>query len=239
MPGDGRLGQVELDGELGEHDQAAVAEGGQGAGGPAELDGQAVPVDLGQPPPALVQADQPAGRLQAEGDRDRLLEQGPLGDQGAAVPGGQGGAGVGGAGQVVQQRPQRPPGDQHDRRVEHVLAGRAPMDVVGDPGREPVGELADQRHHRVAGGRRQRPQLGRVEAVGPGSGRRSPRRPRPGPARPWPALASAASVSSMAWSNARSSTSAATRPWANTPANKDPQTAKKVVACSLRRMSRW
>jgi hypothetical protein len=83
---------------------------------------------------------------------------------------GQAGAGVGGGAQVVQQRPEGPAGDQHGRRVEHVLAGRALVDVAGDLGREPVGELADQRHHRVAGGPGQLAQLGRVEPVGPAVG---------------------------------------------------------------------
>jgi hypothetical protein len=166
MPGQGRLGQVELGGQVGQDRQAAVAEGGQGPGGPAQLHGQLVAVDPGQPAAGLVQADQPAGRLEPEGHRDRLLEQGPPGHQGVAVGVGQGGAGVGCPRQVVQQRRQRPPGDQHGRRVEHVLAGRALVDVAGDLGREPVGELADQRHHRVAGGRAQLAQLGRVEPAG-------------------------------------------------------------------------
>jgi hypothetical protein len=71
-------------------------------------------------------------------------------------------SGVGRARQVLQQRAERPVGDEHRRGVDHVLAGRAAVDVPGGGPLHALRQRLDERRGRVAGRRRRRADLARV-----------------------------------------------------------------------------
>ena len=68
-------GEPELGGEERQHLGAVAPERRQRARGPSELGRQSLVPDLDEPPPRLDHADEPAGGLQPEGRRHRLLEQ--------------------------------------------------------------------------------------------------------------------------------------------------------------------
>ena len=113
------------------HRDAPVAERGQGSAGAAELQVQRFVETAGDARPPAPHRPQPPGRLQSEGDRrSRLQQRAPQHH---------------GVGMLVRESPQ--PADhtlviglqhraalaqqQHQRRVRHVLAGRAPMNEAG------------------------------------------------------------------------------------------------------------
>ena len=114
-----------------EHVDAGVAQRGERARRAAELRGQARAAHGVQALGGLVEAHEPAGRLQAEGDRHGLLQQRPPGHHRRAVLAGQPRRRLGRAAQVVEQRLERAPRDEHRRAVEDVLARRAAVHVGG------------------------------------------------------------------------------------------------------------
>ena len=230
-----RLGQAELPGEP----ASTTGRGRRGRPGcrpPRRAGRRGRPGRPGEPRRRLVESGQPAGRLEPERGRDRLLQQGPPGHQRVAVLGGQAGAGVGGAGQIVQS-------GRSARRATSMAAVSstswlvAPLWTWSATPAGPVGELADQRHDRVAGGRRRAPSSARSNGR-PGTGgdhlgglgREQPGLGPPGPGRP----------RCRAWPGATPRRRpAATWPRARTPPNKTPQMAKNTVSCSpWRRMSK-
>jgi hypothetical protein len=94
---------------------------------PAELRG--VRRAPGQPLGGGRHAVQPGGGLQREGDRHRVLGEGAAGHRGLAVLGDQAGHRGGLAGQRPLHRAHRVPQAQHQRGVEHVLRGQAPVHI--------------------------------------------------------------------------------------------------------------
>ena len=91
MPGQQRFRESELAGERGNHGRALTAERRQGAGGPAQLGGQACP---GAPDLVVSRLDtcQPAGGLQSERHREGLLKQSAPGHERIPVGASQAGA---------------------------------------------------------------------------------------------------------------------------------------------------
>ena len=124
----GSRGSAEPDGgQPGDAPRARRPERRQRPGGPAELHGQMAPDGSAELARASIEAEQPARRLEPEGDRKGVLQQGSAGHHGVAV-------GVGEIarnacaepGQVGVDQPRRGAlGHQHGRSVQDVLAGRA------------------------------------------------------------------------------------------------------------------
>ena len=91
---------------------------------------------------------QPGGRLQPEGDRHGVLGQGAPGHRCVPVPLGESGQAVGARQQVVFDAVQRRRAQQHQRRVQDVLAGATAVHVLGGgrvDGPDRGGELLDER----------------------------------------------------------------------------------------------
>ena len=101
VPRQRRLGELELGGEAPQHGQAVVAERGQRAGRAAELDGEARP-GADEPLARLDERDEPARGLEAEGRRQRLLEQRAAGHERGTVLARQAGARGRGAVEVAE-----------------------------------------------------------------------------------------------------------------------------------------
>ena len=73
------------------------------------------------------------------------MEQCPPGDRGRSVPVGQRGRDLARARRIAQERLERAARDEHRRRVEDVLAGRAKVDVVGEIGADARPQRPNQR----------------------------------------------------------------------------------------------
>jgi hypothetical protein len=89
------------------------------------------------------QSGEPVGRLQAERDRQRLLQEGSPGHQRAAVPIGELGGEVGQPMQLVEHEAGGAVRDERLGRVEDVLAGGAEVDERAGG----LGHGVDQRRH--------------------------------------------------------------------------------------------
>ena len=151
MPRNRRDLQVELVCEEVEQCDAAVAEARKRSGCAAELRREPLLGDLLESQAGLDDRSQPAGGLEAERRRHRVLQERP-GDHGRlavlARQRGSGGRHVVGLG---EHEPERPPGDEHRGRVDDVLARRAPVymacslvaDGTGERPDEWFGEIAD------------------------------------------------------------------------------------------------
>jgi hypothetical protein len=167
VPCDDRLGELELGGKAGEHFERGAAERRQRARGATELRGQALVADGAQARRALVEGHEPAGRLQPEGDRHRLLEQRAAGHDRRAVLAGKARGGVGRAVEVAEDRVQRAAGDEHRRRIDDVLAGGAVVDVGGRVAADLGAQRLDERCGRIADRGRRLAQRVDVVALGP------------------------------------------------------------------------
>ena len=170
VPGQQRLGEPELGGEAPGHLEAGVAERRQRPRGAAELHRETLvahPLEAG---PGRVDGDHPPRRAQAEGGRQRLLEQGARRHRRVPVGLGEGGAAVAGGAEVGGDQLERAPGDEHERAVDDVLAGRSPVEVRSRARGEPRLEGGDERHHRVAGGQRAAADVVDVETRVPAGG---------------------------------------------------------------------
>ena len=153
VPGRVRQRQVEQRGEpLGDRD-AAVAQRRERAGGAAELQHQRL---LAQPPQPLARARERrriAGELEPERHRHRMLQQRARDRRGAAMLAGERREAVDRAIEVVDQRIDGGAQFEHQRGVDDVLAGGAPMHVarrlrilLGDLGGQ---RLDERRNHRA------------------------------------------------------------------------------------------
>ena len=183
--------------------------------------------DLGQPQPGAVQTGQPAGRLQPEGRRQRLLHQRAAHDEVVAVRGGQPGGRPGGCGRGRRRsrrrrsapaasgrcraRPGwwRPRARRRRRAPPPHPAGPAPAAAPGS--RRPRPSRPPSRGPAAPDRRRPRsPRRPPSSAPGPAGRRRGPARPRP---------------SSSARNQASSDTAAAAPPRAKVP-SKSPLTRR-------------
>ena len=111
--------------------EALFLERGQRAGGAAELQDQNF---LAQPPQPVARARQRRGitrELEPERHRQRLLEQGARHGHVAAMAPGECRERLGGAIEILEQRVEHGAELEHHGCVDHVLAGRAPMNVPG------------------------------------------------------------------------------------------------------------
>ena len=115
-----------------------------------------------------------ARELEPERHRQRVLQPGARDRGGAAVAPGERGEGLDGAVEIGDERVDRGAQFEHQRGVDDVLAGRAPVHVarglgigLGDLG----GERLDQRDRDVAGGDRRFAERGEVVALGAAGGR--------------------------------------------------------------------
>ena len=113
-----------------------------------QLGGQAVLVHLDQAGARLEDGGQPAGCLEAEGGRHRLLEEGTGGHRRRTVCVGERGTRGGDRLQLAENQPERTAGDEHGGRVRDVLAGRSPVDVLGAGTADHV---AKRSHERLCG----------------------------------------------------------------------------------------
>ena len=124
-------------------------EGRERPGRATELHGQALRPDVRETADRPVESAHPAGRLEAEGRGDGLLQQGASGDGRRTVVAREPGGGVGRSTQVLDDRRQRALDDQHRGRVDDVLARRATMDgrrdLRSDRGPDPPNERHDRR----------------------------------------------------------------------------------------------
>ena len=185
VPGQHRLGEAELRGQLGEHPRPVLAERGERAGRAAELRRR------GAPPASrsarVEQRRQPAGGLEPERRRQRLLQQRAAGHQRVAVLVREPRARVRAA-PSSSREDQRQRAARHEHRggVEHVLAGRAAVDVAGGVALSGRGQRRDQRRHRVAARRGLAPSSAGSKRAGVAAPRRSPPPRRPGSAPPAP-----------------------------------------------------
>ena len=168
MPGQHGPGQAQFLSQQCHDPGAVVAERRERARRAAELHGQPLRADHGQPFPGFVQAGQPARCHQAERDGNSLLEQRPADHDRGPVRVGEPGRGGRGLGQVGQHGAAGPLGQQHRGRVHDVLAGRSPVHGTRRRLRDRPGQGPGQRGHRVAGQRRERAELADVEVPGLG-----------------------------------------------------------------------
>jgi hypothetical protein len=97
---------------------------------PGELDRKPFRAQHAHPRPALEHQIQPAGRLQPEGDRHRVLGARPAGHQRAAMAGGELGEMTGHRAEIRGDPVEGPPGEHHGGAVEDVLAGAAQVNVL-------------------------------------------------------------------------------------------------------------
>ena len=134
--------------------QSLVAEGGERAGGAAELQRQRLAAQALQPQLRAVQRRGIFGELQSERHRQRMLQPGAGDHRGIAVLTRQSGKARDGAIDVGEQRVDAGAKAEHGAGIDHVLAGRAPMHITrrlgihpGDIGRQRL----DERDGEVAG----------------------------------------------------------------------------------------
>ena len=95
---------------------------------------------------------EPAGRFHAEGDRRRLLQPRPSGHRGVHIPARMRGSRDAHAIEIRDERGRRPLQLQHERRIDDVLAGCAPMDVMRGAGIDRFdlpGQLPNERNRQV------------------------------------------------------------------------------------------
>ncbi len=134
VPGRVRQRQVEHRREpLGDRD-AAIAERGERAGGAAELQRQRLPAQPPQPFARAPERRRIARELEPERHRHRVLHPGARDRRGAAVLADQVRECVDGAVEIGDQRVDDGAQLEHQRGVDDVLAGRAPVDVGGGIG---------------------------------------------------------------------------------------------------------
>ena len=144
VPRQRRHGQLELPRERVDDAHAVVPQRRERPGRPAELHREAALTDLLETRAGIEQRDEPAGRDQAERGRDRLLEERSRRHRRRAVLAGERRARVCCRVDVSQHQSHRVAGDEHRRRVEHVLARRPQMDealvLLADAGTERTDE---------------------------------------------------------------------------------------------------
>jgi hypothetical protein len=153
--------------EPGHHARAVAAERGERARRAAELHVEPGAREAGA---RVERRVEPAGGLQPEGDRQRLLEQRTAGHRGLRMRPRQRGAVARHSDELLVDERDGPPRDEHRGGVEHVLARRAPVDVGGVVARRRAQAL-HERHHRVAGRERRVAEpgdVGRARAAGGG-----------------------------------------------------------------------
>jgi hypothetical protein len=160
--------------------------GCQGTGSTTELDRKHQPF---QQPSCGSDAVEPLGSTQAEGERERMLGQASAHAQCVRVARRQGGERRRCAPQVSQQRLDGVPGHQHQRRIQHVLAGQGGVNRLPGPdvgtvqGRDVLAEVGQHRDHGVAAALGAAGDIGGVVAAclcsrghdGGGTGRRQAR----------------------------------------------------------------
>ena len=177
VPGDRRVAEAELAGELGAALDRAVAlpERGEGAGRTAELGHQHARAQLREALGVAVEGGEPDRRLVAEGHRQRVLQMGAPGHRRVAVAARE-------VGEMAAHRrevglDQREPGAdlQHQGGIHDVLRRRPPMQPAPG-GAGMLGELAHQRQDRVADDLALAFEAGEVDRFGLGGGARDRRR---------------------------------------------------------------
>jgi hypothetical protein len=112
-----------------------------------------------------VERREPARGLEAERDRHRLLAEGAPGHDRPAVRLGEVAETGDEAVEAPTHRAERRAQLQHQRRVEHVLGGRAKVHVGRELGADRHPQRLDQRHHRGARGRRRGTEVRHVEPL--------------------------------------------------------------------------
>ena len=166
VPGQWGSDQPQSGRQLLDHRRTCATERRQRARRSSELDGQPLGGDAGDQRACVDQAHQPGRRREPERDGHGVLAQrAPDGDV-APVALGQRGRGRRGSLQLVVQSGQRPFGQQHQRRVDDVLARGTDVHRRPRLRRHRGPQVGDERDDRVAGLRRPPSQVGQIEAVG-------------------------------------------------------------------------
>jgi hypothetical protein len=132
-----------------------IAQGGKRPDRAAELEGERLLANLGELVAGVFEDGQPSRRLEAEGDRERLLQERPPGHERVPVTLGQRGRGRGRAVEVGDERLERAVRHEHERAVEHVLTGRPHVEV----GAGRFGQTGAQRGEQARDRRALRPGL--------------------------------------------------------------------------------
>ncbi len=169
VPGQQRPIQSELVREPVREGGALRAEGGQGSGRAAELRGQ---LQCDETVAGVQCQAPPAGRLQSEAGRHRVLGQCAAGQRRVPVHGGEDAQPVGDPLQIGAQHGPHAGGDEHGRGVEDVLARRAAVHGVGVLLGHGGAQVGDEGEHRVAPGPGAQCQREYVEVLGPVGGPR-------------------------------------------------------------------
>ena len=149
-----RQGKVKQGGEPVRHVEPAIVERRKRAGGTAKLQHQGFPAHPPQPFARAAERGRVAGNLQAERHRQRVLQPSPGDSRLPPVAAGELGETVDGALDIGHQRIDNGAQFEHQRGVDDVLAGRAPMHVAGGIGIDLgdfVGQRFHQRYRHVAG----------------------------------------------------------------------------------------
>jgi hypothetical protein len=136
--------------------QSLGPEGGERAGGAAELQCQRLAAQPLQPPLRAMQRRGIFGQLQAERHRQRVLQPG-AGDNGrVAMLARQFGKTCDRAAGVSEQRVDAGAEAEHGAGIDHVLAGRPPMDIARGVGiifGDVRGQCFDEGNREIAGPR--------------------------------------------------------------------------------------
>ena len=165
MPRHRRFRKRELDRQLARNIESAIREGSHRPGRSTELHREPGLRDPGELRLRLDDRDEPAGGFEPEGGGKRLLQQGARGHDGRPMSIGERGCRGSGALQVRDDEVETAPRDQHHRRVQDVLAGRAVMHegrrIPWDRGAQGI----DHRNHRIGAADRSPPELCNVELI--------------------------------------------------------------------------
>ena len=160
--------EPEPPGEVLRDRRAGVAERGERPGGAAELRVEPRPQQAGA---RVERRVEPAGGLEPERDRERLLEQRPARHRGGGVLTRERRAGARDGVELLDDERPRAARDEHRRGVDDVLARRAVVHVLGMLRADALAERRDERDDRRARGDGRLAQRGRVDAAGAGDRR--------------------------------------------------------------------
>ena len=170
-------GQAELRRQRLGDGAALIAQGGERAGRAAELHGKIAAFQLFEAREMIGQRREPDRAFVAEGDRQRLLQEGAPRHRQIAVPPGLSRQRIAERQEIAGNEIERVAQLQHQRGIGHVLGGGAPMDIGRGRAAGGLAQRLGQRRHRLAGergalghpGQRQIAGLGRLDD---GGGRR-------------------------------------------------------------------
>ena len=139
------LGQRELLGVEADDLERSIAQRRERACGSAELRREPLLLYDSERSPRVDHTDEPAGGLQPERRRHRLLQEGARGHRRRPVRAGERSAPGGQPIELREDEVERSTSDEHRRRVDDVLARRPEVDVVGGVAADGAAQLAHER----------------------------------------------------------------------------------------------